>query len=233
MNTKAVVASAVAAMTILGGASAAWADSASSTVSSTGSSTASSTPDSALSTAAPGTTPPAPAPTACDPDSHWPAYVQGANNKFDAGDDGYYLWHYLKGGWGLRVSHPRLPGEANHVHFTGTITSAGMIKDVKPVRLEKNDKVVVGPGGHTLFFSFNNYGGVDGVDFATTCTPGLKVEMKVDGTDFPLRFIHLGARGVHPQSNPFLVRRVDTDTGTAPAGSPTAPPTPVTGQASS
>ena len=222
MRTKAVVASAVAAMTILGGASTAWADTA-------GTSTASTT---ASTTATPGSTPTSPAPAACDPDGHWPAYVQGANSKFDAGDDGYYLWHYVQGGWGLRVSHPRLPGKANHVRFSGTITSAGVIRILKEVALEKNDVVKVGPDGHTMYFSFNNYGRVDGVDFATTCTPGLKSEMKVDGSDFPLRFIHLGAQGVHHASNPFLIRRVDCDASTAPAGNPTQPPTPVTPAAS-
>jgi hypothetical protein len=222
MRSKAVVASAVAALTILGGASAAWADTTAGTTAGSAAGT----------TAASGSTPSSPAPAACDPNGHWPAYVQGVNSKFDAGDDGYYLWHYAQGGFGLRVSHPRLPGRANHVLFSGTITTAGSIRVLKQVGVAKNEVLRVGPYGHTLYFSFNNYGGVEGVDFATTCSPGLKSEMKVDGSDFPLRFIHLGAQGVHPASNPFLIRRVDCDASTVPAGNPTQPPAPVTPEAS-
>jgi hypothetical protein len=156
----------------------------------------------------------------CDTDAHWPGYVQGRPDGFDAHDDGAYMWHDPKGGWAVRVSHPVLPGKANRVVFTGTVTTAGRIGHVVRVRDEKNDVVKVTNNGHTLAFRFVNYGGVDGVDFTTTCTPGLRVNLKADGSSMPTKFIHLGDKKVNPGSDPFLVRRNDADTGTSPtAGS--------------
>lgn len=152
---------------------------------------------------------------ACDTDAHWPSYVQGEPDGFDAGDDGAYIWHNPAGGWGLRVSHPELPGKADRVLFTGTITSRGTIGNVVKVRDEKGDIVKVGPKGHTLRFRFVDYGGVDGVDFTTTCTPGLRVSLKADRTAMQTEFIHLGDKDTHPSSNPFRIRRRDADTGTS------------------
>lgn len=152
--------------------------------------------------------------TSCDTDAQWPAYVQGEPDGFDAGDDGAYLWHNPSGGWGLRVSHPELPGKANRVVFTGTITSKGKIANLVKVRDEKGDVAKVGPKGHTLRFRFVDYGGVDGVDFTTTCTPGLQVSLKADKTTMQPEFVHLGDKNTHPGSDPFRIRRRDGDTAT-------------------
>jgi hypothetical protein len=199
---KSLVASAVAAATI-GGGSAAFV--ATSPASGRAAAPASSTAVLTAST------------SVCDTDANWPAYVQGRPYGFDPGDDGVYIWHNPTGGWGLRVSHPILPGGANRVVFTGTVTSQGSIGHVVRVRDERDDAVWVGPDGHTLFFRFADYGGVDGVDFTTTCTPGLRFDLRADGGSMAPAFIHLGDMKVHPGSDPFLVRRVDTDTGTSPA----------------
>ena len=169
----------------------------------------------------------------CNTDAHWPAYVQGKPDGFDAGDDGAYLWHNPTGGWGLRVSHPQLPGKANRVVFTGTITSKGKIGNLVKVRDEKGDVVKVGPKGHTLRFRFVDYGGVDGVDFTTTCTPGLQVNLKADKATMQTGFIHLGDKDTHPGSDPFRIQRRDGDTGTTavtPKSGSRTPPR-ATGQA--
>ena len=151
---------------------------------------------------------------ACATDAHWPGYVQCKPDGFDAHDDGVYMWHNPKGGWGIRVSHPVVPGKANRVVFTGAVTTAGQIGHVVRVRDEKNDVVKVTNNGHTLAFHFVDYGWVDGVDFTTTCTPGLRVGLKADGSSMPTKFIHLGDKKVNPGSDPFLIRRRDTDTTT-------------------
>ncbi|HVA44244.1 MAG TPA: hypothetical protein VNF50_12240 [Acidimicrobiales bacterium] len=202
MRIKALAASALAATTIIGFGSTAFADTA--------------PPSNASGAASSGS---------CNSDSEWPAYVQGEPANFKAGSDGVYLWHYTKGGWGLRVSHPRLPGKANHVDFTGTISTAGTFGNVKRIDLEKNDSVTVGSNGHTLTFDFNNYGGIDGVDFTTTCTPGLKVELKADSGRVQTSYIHLGTNESHPGANPFLIRRVSSDTRTSSTSNSSQPPT--------
>lgn len=215
MRIKTLAASALATTTLLALSTAAYADTGAPAPTSPSGTTASAPPAAA--------TPGGPSGT-CDPDSQWPAYVEGAPTNFKAGSDGVFLWHNPAGGWGLRASHPRLPGKADHVVFSGAIGSAGVFGNVKGVDLEKNDSVKVSADGHVLTFRFNNWGAVDGVDFTTTCTPGLKVGLKDDGQPFQTRFIHLGAKEVHPGSDPFVIRRVSTDTSTS--GSGTAAPTP-------
>jgi hypothetical protein len=152
----------------------------------------------------------------CDADAHWPAYVQGKPDGFDSGDDGVYLWHNAGGGWSIRVTHPELPGKANRVVFTGVIGSRGTIGHVVRIRDEKDDVVKVGPRGHALIFRFVDYGGVDGVDFTTTCTPGLRMGFRADHTVIAPEFVHLGDKKAHPASDPFVIRRRDADTSTAP-----------------
>ena len=227
MRIKTMAAAALATTTLLGTGTAAFADTGSSAAGSGGSSAAGSTTGSSAPTTTT-TQPPAPAAgpagAGCDSDSEWPAYVQGAPANFKAGSDGVFLWHYTTGGWGLRVSHPKLPGQANHVVFSGVISSAGVLGHLKRVDLEKNDSAKISADGHVLTFRFNNYGGVDGVDFTTSCTPGLKVGLKDDGKTFQTRYIHLGPKNAHPGSDPFLIRRVSSDTGTSASGDPNQPP---------
>lgn len=201
MRTRSATGLAVAALTAAGSAAALWAAPA-------GAQTPTSGQRAAAKHAAKSAT--------CNTDTNWPAYAQGAPDAFDAGDDGAYLWHNPSGGWGLRVSHPLLPGKANRVVFTGTITSKGTISGVKKVRDEKGDVAKVGPGGHTLRFRFVDYGGVDGVDFVTTCTPGLRVSLDADRSPMGPQFVHLGDKKVNPGTDPFRIRRRDTDTATLP-----------------
>ena len=193
MRTKALVASAVSAIVVLGGAAVA------------ASSPALASTASPTTTASSSVAPPA----ACEADAHWPADIQGRPDGFDGRDDGVYLWHNPEGGWGIRVSHPVLPGRANRVVFSGRIVSQGLIGHVERVRDEKDDRVVVSGDGHSLWFRFVNYSGVDGVDFTTTCTHSLGVNLKVDGSPMPTQFIHLGDRKVSPDANPFRIRRLD------------------------
>jgi len=154
-------------------------------------------------------------PTNCVSDSHWPAYVQGRPDGFDAHDNGVYLWHQPGGGWSLRVSHPVLPGGANNVVFTGRIVSQGTFGHLKRVRDEKNDEVKISDNGHVLSFRLVNYSWVDGFDFTTSCTPALRVGLQADGATIQPRFIHLGGLKVNPGSDPFRIRRRDNDPSTA------------------
>lgn len=152
-----------------------------------------------------------------DQDRHWPVYVQGRPDGFDARDDGAYMWHNPTGGWGIRVTHPVLPGRANRVVFTGLIRTQGYIGHVVRVRDEADDVVRVVDGGHALAFRFVDYGGVDGVDFTVGCTSGVVATFKADHTIIAPRFVHLGDRNAHPGSDPFLVRHRDADKATVPA----------------
>jgi hypothetical protein len=128
----------------------------------------------------------------------WPAVADGA----PARDGGVRVWHDTAG-WHVRVTHDTLHDRV----FTGEIVTTGTLIDVHAVRLEKNDYIKAGPGGHKLYFRFNNYGGVDGFDFATHCAPWLAFGFRTDGRLVPLSHISVGASAFHPKHDPFVIRR--------------------------
>ncbi len=142
-----------------------------------------------------------PAPTVCptnEPSGAWPVVADG----MPAHDPGVRVWRDAKG-WHVRVTHDALHDRV----FTGEIVTTGTLIDVHAVRLEKNDYIKAGPGGHKLYFRFNNYGGVDGFDFATHCAPSLAFGFRTDGHLVPLSRISVGATAFHPKHDPFVIRR--------------------------
>jgi hypothetical protein len=58
-----------------------------------------------------------------------------------------------------------------------------------------------------LTFRFANYGHIDGIDFRTSCAPGLTFDFERGGTALPPARIFVGQAGTHPESDPFRVVR--------------------------
>jgi hypothetical protein len=135
-------------------------------------------------------------------DDHWPAFVQGRPTGLDAGDTGgVYLWHDGSG-WHLRVTH-----KGDHKHtFSGVIATNGKLA-VRRVADEKADKAGVTGGSHVLWFRFQNYGRIDGVDFRSTCAPSMHIESRGDGHNLPASRVFLGHNGTHPANVPFTIGR--------------------------
>lgn len=157
--------------------------------------------------AAPATTAPSstPGPTTCTigHDGEWPDFATGMPKNFEAGAKaGVYLWHNTDG-WHLRVTHVN----DKHRTYSGEITTGGTITDVSAVKVEKNDHHELGPNGHALTFKFNNYGGVDGLDFRTSCAPRLHVELRADGNILPTENVFIGHGSTNPTSVPFVIER--------------------------
>lgn len=138
------------------------------------------------------------------PDTHWPAAVQGVPTNLHAGAaGGNYFWH-TKTGWHLRVTHRG----SSRVVFTGRIVSSTPIT-VTGVKLEKNDTFTLSADKLTLTYRFRNYGRIDGLDFKTDCSQHLRLSgSTMGGKKLPVSRIWLGARHVHPLSNPFVVIKV-------------------------
>ena len=136
-------------------------------------------------------------------DGGWPATVQGEPTGFGPGDQaGVYLWHD-DSGWHLRVTHQN----DTHQAYSGVLTTTGLFSDVDAVKLERNDSFVVGPDRHTIAFRFNNYGGVDGLDFRTHCAEGVHFGLWADGQPLPAADVFMGQTGQHPAAVPFDVAR--------------------------
>ena len=64
-----------------------------------------------------------------------------------------------------------------------------------------------GPAKHTILFRFVNYGMVDGLDFATHCSPAFTVKIYVEGQLASPGSVHLGQSDGNPTSNPFKIER--------------------------
>ena len=140
-------------------------------------------------------------PSTCLPnnaDDTWPVWADGQPPR----SPGVTVWHDAHG-WHVRVTH-------NTIHdrvFSGAIATKGELVDVTRVRLEKNDYLVVAPGKHLVLFRFNNYGGIDGFDFATHCAPSLAFGLLSDGHPVPVGRISIGAGQHHPPADPFAITR--------------------------
>ena len=144
---------------------------------------------------------PAPTASTCLPDGHddaWPVWVDGR----PARDPGVTIWHNAQG-WHVRVTHNTLHDRV----FSGEIRTTGSLVAVHAVRLERNDYLQVGAGLHTLKFRFNNYGGIDGFDFATKCAPFLQFGFLSDGHVVAPSHISIGAGSHHPARDPFVIAR--------------------------
>ena len=141
------------------------------------------------------------APSTCRPAGHddvWPTWADGRPVQ----DPGVRVWHDANG-WHVRVTHDAIHDRV----FAGKIVTKGALVDVHAVRLEKNDHLNVGAGQHTITFRFNNYGGVDGFDFATHCAPALAFGFTSDGHVVPGAHISVGASSRHPAHDPFVIAR--------------------------
>ena len=133
-----------------------------------------------------------------DHDGDWPGAAAGR----PARDPGVRVWHDATG-WHVRVTHNTLHDRV----FEGVIRTTGEFLDVRAVRLEKNDHVVVGADHHSLAFRFNNYGGTDGFDFYTKCAPYLGFLFVSDGHVVPTVRVSIGADSHHPFTDPFRITR--------------------------
>ncbi len=131
-----------------------------------------------------------------------PVQVYGASGVKAQGALGVYLWHG-KTGYALRVTHPG----HQKVVFSGTITVTNRLTQVHRVKLEKADKLAVGPHRHTLTFRFTNYGYLDGVNFSAGCSKDVKVSLRIGKVEATPAQVFLGKTKAHPTSVPFTIER--------------------------
>jgi hypothetical protein len=148
--------------------------------------------------------PPAPAlPDSCVKGA-WPSVVQGRPLSFQA-NDGVYLWDDPDGGWALRVTHT---GPTDNAVISGSLTTTGKFLDVRRMQGGAGDDiVVVGGAKHTILFRFVNYGWLDGLDFATHCSPAFSASVYVGGALASTSAVHLGESAVSPTADPFRIER--------------------------
>ncbi len=131
----------------------------------------------------------------------FPAAVDGAPGR----SPGVSVWR-SDNVWHVRVTHNSLHDRT----FSGVIHTRGTVSDVAAVRLERNDHVKVGADKRTIAFRFNNYGGIDGLNFTTSCAPSVQFGFLSDGHRVPPKKIAIGADDHHPEHDPFVIRRTSS-----------------------
>ena len=129
----------------------------------------------------------------------WPATVKGTPTIQAGSPAGDHLFHD-RTGWHLRMTH----AGSWPLPYSGVITANRPIH-VRGFRLEAGDVFSLSADKMTLSYRFRNYGRLDGLDFVTECATRLKVSGLAFGRLLPVRRIWLGAFGVHPIQNPFVI----------------------------
>lgn len=121
--------------------------------------------------------------------------VEGRPGGYRPGvPESYWTWHDA-GGWHVRVTTAGLPHR-----FHGWVEPAGgVITDLRPTRIEWNDRIRMAPRG--VEFDFQAAGGDDGFDFhvSSGCA---RFFLYMDGVGRPGRTF-VGAAERHPRRIPF------------------------------
>ncbi len=136
-------------------------------------------------------------------DDAWPSWTDGRPAHVDPKSvPGVYMWHDGTG-WHLRVTHPTDTRRT----FSGELVTAGRFVGVSSVRLEGHDSRHVSPDHHRITFRFENYGGIDGLNFRTHCAPSIAFTFVSDGNVLPASSVTIGHGGSNPTSDPFSIVR--------------------------
>jgi len=136
-------------------------------------------------------------------DDAWPSWTNGRPAHVDPKTAaGVYMWHDDTG-WHLRVTHKTDSLRT----FSGELVTAGRFIGVTSVRLEGNDWRSVSPDHHMITFRFENYGGIDGLNFRTHCAPSIAFTFVTDGNVLPANKVTIGRDGSNPASDPFSIAR--------------------------
>jgi len=130
-----------------------------------------------------------------------PGAVLGTPKVVAGGASGYRVFHDTTG-WHVRVTHPGHQA----VLFTGVIRSGRPIS-AKAYKLEAGDHFWLSRDRETLTFEFVNHGAIDGVDFTDACAVWTTFTLNQSAHRISPLDIWLGARGVHPLSNPLAIER--------------------------
>jgi hypothetical protein len=137
----------------------------------------------------------------------WPDQVTGVPDVTGGMNQGFYIGVNADGVFSMEVTHPKLTPRVFY-RFSGTVTTDGSFDDVNPLTLEKGDTYSVSPDQHTLTFSLNNGGDVDGLSFVPTCGSTITFELSIKSAPAATSRINVGVPSTNPSSNPFTFTRI-------------------------
>lgn len=132
----------------------------------------------------------------------WQSRIEGKPASFEAGSTGgYYFWHD-DDGLHVRTTDP----EGIDSWYAGVVTTDGTFRDLDLVRAEPDDNATL-EGPQTLVFGMHTFSGVDGFNFNVDGGTFVRLDLYRDGHQTSPDHIFLGAKSVHPNDDPFVIRR--------------------------
>jgi hypothetical protein len=90
--------------------------------------------------------------------------------------------------------------------FTGSVTTDGTFV-IAPVRLEHGDTWRISPDGHTLSFSFANFGYTDGLAITPVCGAYVTVRANLGQQPSPLRQVKIDGVAYRSLATPLTITR--------------------------
>ena len=144
-------------------------------------------------------------PPVCD-DGDWPRQVTGVPIAHPSMPQGFYIGANAGGVFSLLAAH-RQVNPRDFYRFSGTVSTDGLFENVTPIMLEKRDTYSVSPDQHTLTFSFDNAGALDGLSFIPMCGSTITFNLSIKGVPAATSRINLGTPSTNPSSNPFTFTR--------------------------
>jgi hypothetical protein len=140
------------------------------------------------------------------PTGSWPEQVTGVPTVTPGMNEGFYIGVDASGLFSLEITHHQSTPRVFY-HFSGTLTTDGSFDDVTTIALEKGDTYSVSPDKHTLTFTFNNGGDLDGLSFVPTCGSTITFDLGIKSAPASTSRINVGVPSTNPSSNPFTFTR--------------------------
>jgi hypothetical protein len=137
----------------------------------------------------------------------FPTYIKGNNVPTQGQPTGVYLWVSPDGVWHLVAART---GAGASLHFTGTVTTTGTIKQVAGYKLENApgnmDTFSLNAAKKQITYSFTTANDVDGINFVSSCNGTVTFNLQQNGVQMATTAIYFGAvPHTHPATNPFNV----------------------------
>jgi hypothetical protein len=117
-----------------------------------------------------------------------------------------YAWQSADGRMHVRVTTPYRNSGTHRVRGALCTTDGTKLGAVQGILLEKDDSVVVNPGGRCVRFAFTTNGHIDGFAIGSGAK-GMVLSVRVDGRNLDPAAIYIGRDGSHPAANPATYQR--------------------------
>jgi hypothetical protein len=146
----------------------------------------------------------------CDATSGWGALGRPATlNRLGA--SGFYVWQEKNGTWRISTTHENRKKRA----MAGTITFDAPIT-TKPSGAEGTFDELTSPTQTSVSFSFENFGGIDGISVEARCATQITISGTSEGQPLTNLSYFVGASSSSPKTAPLILARTSPNPSAVP-----------------